>query len=427
MQDEKLLIHTEVEGVSSPPAISEPSTPSQAAVRPQNQNPLRAFISFWSPAFKQIFPLYLAIHIVLIVLSLYATTLMIPDSNVNLAIPIPRNSIAVLWHTWYRYDAVYYVLIAKEGYGTNPGHAAFFPLFPMLVSGTTLGFLNVMIAGLLISSLAGLVLMVVLYQLVLEELGEQAAKRSVLYMVAFPTAFFLWAIYPESLFLCLTVLSFYAMRHKHWWLAAVFGMLTCLTRPNGLFLFLPFCFEYLRQRSFRLRAIRWDVLSGLLIPLGLGIFSLYCYLHYHDALAFSHAQLSWKRTLHVPWYGIVRAIKIALGQRDTLKAFLATSLDLFPDLFALLLIGLSIVRICRLGDRHWSYVIYAAFLWLFANILPAYQPLMGVGRNMLVIFPLFLMLAQLGRNRWFHLFYLSIAGTLCFLWATQYLTGYRII
>ena len=393
------------------------------------------FINFWLPAFKQIFPSYLVVHIILIVLSLYATLLMIPASVANAGAAIPMNSLSVLWRTWDRYDSVYYLAIAKDGYGTNAGHAAFFPLFPMLVHGITWNVFSVMIGGLLISSLAGLVLMVVLYQLVLEELGEEVAKRSVLYMLVFPTAFFLWAIYPESLFLCLTVLSFYAMRHNRWWLAALFGLLACLTRPNGVFLFLPFCFEYLRQRSFRWQAIRWDVLSVLLIPLGLGIFSLYCYLHYGDALAFSHAQLSWKRVFHYPWYGIIQAIQIdfskpvAVHQPDALAAVLASSLDLLPDLLALLLIGLSIIGVCRLGTRHWSYVLYAALLWLFANILPAYLPwpLMGTGRNMLVIFPLFLMLAQLGRNRWFHLLYISVAGTLCFLWATQFLTGYRII
>ncbi len=429
MHDEKLLVHTQVEGVASLPEISEQPTVSTVAVAQPHQNRVGMFVNFWSPAFKQIFPSYLVAHIVLIVLSLYATVLMIPASTANIGDLVPINSLSVLWRTWDRYDSVYYLAIAKNGYGTNHGLAAFFPLYPMLVHGITLSIFNVIIGGLLISSLAGLVLMVVLYQLVLEELGEEAAKRSVLYMLVFPTAFFLWAIYPELLFLCLTVLSFYAMRHNRWWLAALIGLLACLTRPNGIFLFLPFCFEYLRQRSFRLRAIRWDALSGLLIPLGLGIFSLYCYYHYGDALAFSHAQLSWKRTLHVPWYGIVNAINIAFKQHNALKAFLASSLDLFPDLFALLLIVLSIVGVCRLGNRHWSYVLYAALLWLFANVLPAYLPwpLMGVGRNMLVIFPLFLILAQLGRNRWFHLFYISIAGTLCFLWATQFITGYRII
>jgi Gpi18-like mannosyltransferase len=435
MHDEKLLVPTEGEGVVPSPEISEQPTLSTAALSQPHQNRVRMFLHFWSPALKQIFPSYLVTHLVLIVLSLYATVLMIPYSSENLHAPILKNSLSVLWRTWDRYDGFYYLVIAQNGYGTDHGLAAFFPLFPMLVHGITWGIFNVMIGGLLISSLAGLILMVVLYQLVFEELGEEAAKRSVVYMLVFPTAFFLWAIYPESLFLCLTVLSFYAMRHNHWWLAALLGLFACLTRPNGVFLFLPFYFEYLRQRSFRWQAIRWDALSGLLIPLGLGVFSLYCYHHYGDALAFSHAQLSWKRTFHFPWYGIGQAIQIALGkpdavhQLDALAAFLASSLDLLPDLFALLLIVLSILGVCRLGHRHWSYVLYAALLWLFANVLPAYLPwpLMGVGRNMLVIFPLFLILAQLGRNRWFHLFYLSIAGTLCFFWATQFITGYRII
>jgi Gpi18-like mannosyltransferase len=427
MHDEKLFVSIGVEGSESLPEISEQSTIRIANVSKPPQNRVRLFINFWLPALKQIFPYYLVAHIVFIVLSLYAPVLMLPSTSSRPDLPISMNSLSVIWRTWDRFDSVDYLLLAKDGYGTNHGHAAFFPLFPMLVHGITLGIFSVVIGGLIISSLAGLVLMIVLYQLALEEWGVEVAKRAVLYLLVFPTAFFLWAIYPESLFLCLVVLSFYAMRHNHWWVAALFGLLACLTRPNGIFLFLPFCFEYLRQRSFRWQAIRWDVLSGLLIPLGLVLFSLYCYYHYGDALAFSHAQIGWKRTFHAPWYGIIQAIQIAFTHQSVLKIMLATSLDLFPDLFALLLIVVSAVGLCRLGSRHWSYVLFAASLWLFANVFPAYQPLMGVGRNMLVIFPLFLILAQLGRNRWFHLLYVSVAGSLCFLWAIQFITGYRII
>ncbi|WP_149401764.1 hypothetical protein [Dictyobacter arantiisoli] len=216
------------------------------------------------------------------------------------------------------------------------------------------------------------------------------------------------------------------MRQKYWWLAGIAGLLACLLRPNGIFLFLPFCFEYLRQHHFSWRAIRWDVLYAGLIPVGLLIYGLYCYHHYGDFLAFSHGQQSWKRTTQLPWVGLYRDMEAIIAKHTYLRDFLSHSLDLFPDLLAFFLIGLSAVGFCRLGNRHWSYVLYGASLWIFANCFPAgfERPLLGTGRNMLIIFPLFLILAQLGRFRWIHLLYLSIAVPLCFFWCFQFIVGY---
>jgi Gpi18-like mannosyltransferase len=59
------------------------------------------------------------------------------------------------------------------------------------------------IAGLIISNVAGLIGMTVLYQLVKEDFGEDQAVNAVLYFSIFPSAFFLAAAYTESLFLCL--------------------------------------------------------------------------------------------------------------------------------------------------------------------------------------------------------------------------------
>jgi Gpi18-like mannosyltransferase len=64
-----------------------------------------------------------------------------------------------------------------------------------------------------ISNVAGLVMLMVLYQLVREDFGSEIAERAVLYLAIFPTAFFFAAAYNESLFLCLALLSFYYMRH----------------------------------------------------------------------------------------------------------------------------------------------------------------------------------------------------------------------
>jgi hypothetical protein len=420
MSQHKLPILSEV--TSSSPALE----PSPAISVTHVTSSFRRFVNFWFPAWKQVFPLYVAIQIGVLVISLYAPTLMLYRKP---AMVIAKNSLSILWRTWFRYDSVLYLTIAGNGYTQSLKSAAFLPLYPTLIRVLTRlepGHSS-LIAALIISRIAGLVLLMVLYQLAREAWGEQVAQRAILSMVAFPTAFFLWAAYPEAVFLCLTVISFYAMYRNNWWLAGVMGLLSCLTRPNGIFLFLPFCFEYLRQRQFCWRAIRWNALSVALPIAGLGFFVLYCYIHYGDIFAFFHGQQAWKHTISLPGYGLIEEVQLALRQPNVLKAFLASSLNTLPDVLALLLIGLSIFGVCRLGNHHWTYVIYATQLWLFANSFPGDPPLLGIGRNILMIFPIFLMLAQLGRYRWFHLIYLSLAAPLCFFWLMQFITGYSIM
>ncbi len=378
----------------------------------------------WRNALKQVFPFFLVTHFSMIVVSLYAPELMI-ISHKSPADPLNTASLNIIWHTWDRFDSQHYIAIAEQGYRSLI-NAAFFPLFPMLIRLIAIGIHNTIISGLLLSSLAGLVVMTVLYQLALEEFGEQVAQRAVLCLLAFPTAFFLWAIYPESLFLCLSVLCFYAMKHQRWWLVGLFGLLATLDRPNGILLFLPCCIEYLRVR----RAIHLDALSVLLIPLGLCLFVLYCAHHYGDPLAFVRAQSGWQHQLALPGYALFREMQIVFNHHPDawLRIFLSYSFDFIPDVLVLALLILTIsVRRFRLGERHWAYLCFAALLWLFVNIEPGYEPLMGVGRNMLVVFPSFLILARLGSRRWIYLTYLSVSGALCILWCLQFITGYRII
>jgi Gpi18-like mannosyltransferase len=156
---------------------------------------------------------------------------------------------------------------------------AFFPLYPLLMRALMIAtHNNALIAGLLISDISGFVALLMLYQLVREDFDQERARLTVLYLAIFPTAFFLMAAYNEALFLCLSLLSFYYIRHRRWWLAGLFGFCASLTRSAGLFLLVPFAYEYLRQCQFQPARIRWDVISGVLIPVGIAVFAVYCYI-----------------------------------------------------------------------------------------------------------------------------------------------------
>lgn len=375
----------------------------------------------WLVALKQVFPLYLAIHLAALVITCLSTLYLQNDFDPR---SLPFNQ---LWQLWNRWDTGHYLFLATHGYTLD--RTVFFPLYPLFMHMfMPLLHNNPLVTGLVIASVADLIWMVVLYQLVLEDFGQECAQRTVLYLSIFPTAFFFLAVYTESLFLSLAVLSFYHARRGNWWLSGLLGLFACLTRQTGLVLVLPFCYEYLRQHQFHIRKIRVSIISGLLIPAGVGIFALYCWKQFGDPLSFSHQEGLWQRYLMPPWWGILASIGQIRHSSGLLGFFTLRNLtDLLPDLFVLLLIILGCVGPWRIKKDYWSYLLYTIPLYLMFNIYPrigvGLMPVESVGRYMLELFPAFIVLAVLGKSRWLHMSYVFVASAICYFLLTQFLTG----
>ncbi len=228
----------------------------EAAAAQQEKKAVRSTWPAWFNAFKQVLPVYILLHLAFLILTYLSALFIIGNFS-------PRTlRISTLWLAWFRWDSGHFTAIASNGYDAA-WRTAFFPLFPLLERGVAFLTHDPFIAGLIISNLAGLAMLVVLYRLVQEDFDAERAFRTVLYLSVFPTAFFFVAAYNESLFLLLTLLSFYHMRRGNWWLAGLFGLLASLTRSAGIVLFLPFCYEYLRQHQFSIKKVRFTAVSSL--------------------------------------------------------------------------------------------------------------------------------------------------------------------
>lgn len=287
-----------------------------------------------------------------------------------------------------------------------------------------------LIAGLLVSNLADLVLLAVFYQLVREDFDHERAQRAVLYLALFPTAFFLLAAYSESLYLCLALLCFYCLRRKRWWLAGLSGFLASLTRSAGLLLVVPFCYEYLHHHQFHLRKLRFHALSVVLLPLGLACYAAYCFSRFHNPLAFSYAETYWHHHLAAPWMGIILAFQEVAHSPGALSYTSVRSLvDLVPDLLFLALTVLSFVGPWRFPREGRAYALYAAVLFLFLQLFPIAgpMPLASLSRYVLEIFPAFIILAALGEKRTFHVSWLLMAEAGFFMLMTLFLMRYWIV
>ena len=347
-------------------------------------------------------------------------------------------------YTWYRWDAIRFITIATKGYIT-PDYSAFFPLYPALEHAFEAIFhSDILLTGMVISNLAFFGTSIILYRLTETEFDQATAKRTILYLSIFPTAFFFFAAYNESLFIFLMLLSFYALRRGQWWLAGIFGGLATLTRSIGLLLAVIFVWEFARQKLPQIRQAWREkqtlplirALAGLpallLIPLALGIYAYALKVILGDPLAFTHAQQSWRLGLSAPWVAPLQSLRM-LRQHSI---FSFASAHILIELGALglflALIGLCLFGPERLARHQWSMILFGLMALTYALLFPGipsangipYDPMPSTQRFVLEIFVGFIMLARLGRYRWFHQGYLLLAIPLLAFLVLQFMTGH---
>ncbi|GAA3298349.1 hypothetical protein GCM10020218_085780 [Dactylosporangium vinaceum] len=319
-----------------------------------------------------------------------------------------------LMGTWYKYDTVFYVRIAEDGYLWSKFAPAFYPLYPALIKALNPIFPGGGLpAGLFISIMFGLVALVMLHRLVDHEFGEKVASRTTFYIVAFPAGFFLFAAYNESLYLALVLISLYAARKGNFWVANVAAAFAGSTRLFGLLLAAPLIYEYMRQRGWSLRKIRWDALSFGLIPSGVVAFAIFLERTTGDWLAFSHAQDGWKRKYDWPGVPMWKTLKL-LNDKPFLQDWrLLQLVNLAVVAGAIILLLLALRRRSRLSFRPDQYylLVYAAVpILLFISTETGWPNyLMSATRIGLEWFPAFIILGMMGRSRAFERFYLLLA------------------
>jgi hypothetical protein len=309
--------------------------------------------------------------------------------------PVDIVGILASWNHW---DAANYVRIAQFGYQT-PYDVAFFPLFPLLITAFAhiLGSWSYLLVGTVISNAALLGALFVIYQLAVEAGGEQVAQRTLLYLCIFPTAFYFFAPYNESLFLLLTASTFLAMRQQRWWLAGLLGLLAALTRSAGILLVIPYMVELWTTRE-SITASRQNMLFRispiLLIPLGTALYAIYCWHISGNPLDFIAVQSHWGRHTTWPWQGIWQSLT---------EIFWYQPFGSFNEVHNLIDLSatLAFITLAIAGKNKLraSYSVWMGLALLYMILSPATSapdPLESNQRFVLEMFPAFITLSMLG-------------------------------
>ncbi|MGH2560880.1 MAG: mannosyltransferase family protein [Thermomicrobiales bacterium] len=352
------------------------------------------------------------------------------------------------------WDGLWYKLIAQEGYGFRDALAAFWPLYPWSMRAVhDLFGISYDLAGYLISNISFVVALILLYRLISIDFDDVVARRTLWAIALFPTSFFFSAVYTESLFLMLAVGALLAARRGNWWVAGLVGLLAALTRSYGVLLLVPFAVLFLQQ--FRFNVVRWlpNAIPAALPALGPIIFG-WRLANIDESWgkfwAFKDVQEQWARRSEMPWDTLRWAFSNSphgeeLGVRagadwswigdlfdnlgwDTLTSGVfrerVGNSDTLELLATLLFLGLAVIGLKMLP-------LYQSAFLIPGLVIPLFQPsgvhiLMSMPRFGLTLFPLFVVMALLLRQRRIVLPVAAVSTVLLVLLTMQFANWYWV-
>lgn len=312
--------------------------------------------------------------------------------------PLDNKGIAFpLIGVWQRWDACWYSKIAVYGYEPGTSSTAFFPLLPVLMrAGSVLTGGDVALAGLIVNAAAFIIALTGLWQLVCADFDVEPARRTILYVAIFPSAFFLFAPFTEAIFLACAVWAILGARRRNWKLAALAGFLGALARTQGILLVLPLGWEAAAALRGRWNAWRSGADQprfgdlGPLIAAAAPVVAFVGYVAYTAIFVGQtpfEAQAHWGNDLHLPWETVIAAWNWAIERPDAVEMINLVMLLFFAFLF--------FVGIRRLPASYTLYMLPQITL-VSARLQPT--PLTSTTRYMLVLFPAFIVLAMAGRQ-----------------------------
>jgi len=331
--------------------------------------------------------------------------------------PISGGVMGYLLGPWQRWDALWYTKIAQFGYDRADGSTNLFPLYPLLI-GCTARLLGgqFLLAGIILSNLAFIASLTYFYRLVKYESGELLARRSIMYLAFFPTAFFFLAPYTESLLLLCIIGAFYYARRRKWLRVGLFGLGAGLTKIPAVLITIPLLWEYMESLKENQSRPNASMLLTVTPAFGSLSYMIYRYVFVGDITMLSGsveiwqvklllhhpfvfpaaAQQTWRWRFVMPWESLVQGVETVLMSADIISRVRA-----YLELSAVASLGVATVSAFTRLSR--SYAIY--MLLLFLSVLmwvDTPRPFSTIYRHSLLFFPLFILLGGTGQRTWFH-------------------------
>jgi len=358
---------------------------------------------------RKVLTLYIIWLIIINIFAFYALNRfnLGPDTSYNWINPAEfhQNKNLNLVDLRLHWDSFWYLKIAREGYQYIPGqmtNIAFFPLYPSLIWLLS-WIIPPALAGWIISTITLGIGLVYLYKLIKEFHPNIDPLEPILFLLIFPTAFFLNSVYTESLFLTLSIIFFYYLFKKQFLMAALFLSLTSLCRINGLFLFVPFLYEYFKTYGLK-KFFNPNSSSFLIAPIGILGFMLYQYLKFGEPLAFLKSQMEWGRRFEF--------------NSSHFQLFSPSSYaNLASDVTFFILAIVAGFLLLRIRASYGLYVLATVALAVSTGTL------MSIGRFVLILFPIYILIASV-KNKEFKFAWQLISILMLAAYTTLFVNNY---
>jgi hypothetical protein len=325
--------------------------------------------------------------------------------------PVQEGLSGLFLGIWQRFDVIHYLRIAQSGY-TQTDLSAFFPLFPFFAR--YVAFFcgrNYLLSLTIVSNVSLLFALIVLYKITTALFTDTIAKQSIITTLFFPTAFFYFAPYPQSLSLFLVLWAYYLAYKKLWKPAFLVGVLAGLTHSTVVPLVLALLVEAYRQwpeQHFKGKLAMVTASSGSLF--GVVGFLSWRYLHGFPPYG-QIVEQYWGRSLQWPWQTLIQL---------STKLFSPNWLLLsWHNIFILLLVVLVAVKSIKNMRRSLAVYTLTSLFFLLSTSIPA-DPLASFGRYSLLIFPMFIEIARTANTPRKRLIYTAFGFSMQLFLAGQY-------
>ncbi|MDQ3008206.1 MAG: hypothetical protein M3Q81_01265 [bacterium] len=341
-------------------------------------------------------------------------------------------------YSWANFDGVHYLTIIREGYGTHNLLQAFFPLYPFLTKAFSQVVPNPLLIGLLLSNLFGLGFCLLWFTAVKKLYNAHTAWLAVFILFLFPSAFFIGALYTESLFLLLIAGSLVAGYYRKWWLAGILAALASGTRIVGIML-VPALLVELFQQSFHYETslgksvqrslsdiLRQQKAALLWIALGSGglvSYMAYLYHSFGDAMMFLSVQSEFNTGRQenfvllpqVFW----RSIKILLTVDPYGPHYVTYVME-----FLTALLFIPAIYLAWRKKVRWSWITFSIIVYLVPTMTGTFS---GLNRYILPCLAVFLALTLfLSSKPRLSYLYLVFSATLLIINTILFIQGYWV-
>ena len=279
---------------------------------------------------------------------------------------------------WERFDTLWYLEIAQRGYA-RPDAVVFFPLYPALIR--LLSFLvSPLTAALIVSTVAAFFVFWGFQKLLRLDLPEDVVKRALLFFALWPSAFILFAGYPESLLIALMIWAVWFARGGRWWLAGVLGLLAGLTKAVGFCIVVPLAVLAFKEWRWRTWPSFLPLLAAPLVTLTIWLSG--------NSLASDAYPKHWRTEIAFPLVTLWASLREAFTSLDAVLLLNLTALAaIFTPAF-----------VKRIRAEYLLFNLATLLMFLTKKTDPLLQ---SSSRYVLAVFPAFASLAAFVKHPFF--------------------------